>query len=85
MSTPIIPSNDIPVVDEQRKLEIAFRYFLEDLAMLVPLNGAGSPEGVVSAKSKRLYMDTSGVAGAILYIKQTDSVTNDSTLGWILV
>lgn len=45
------------------------------------LSGSGSPEGVVTANPKRLYMDTAGTAGSILYVKQTGTVKT----GWILV
>lgn len=45
------------------------------------LTGSGSPEGVVEANPEVLYMDTSGTAGNILYIKKTG--TGDT--GWILV
>ena len=44
-------------------------------------SGSGSPEGVLEAKPKSLYMDESGTAGSILYVKKTG--TGDT--GWILV
>ena len=45
------------------------------------LTGSGSPEGVLEAEPTQLYMDTSGSAGNILYIKKTGV----SDTGWILV
>lgn len=45
------------------------------------LTGTGSPEGVIEAEPTQLYMDESGSAGNILYIKKTG--TGDT--GWILV
>ncbi len=43
--------------------------------------GAGSPEGVLVAPANKLYRDTAGISGAILYIKTT--ATGDT--GWVLV
>ena len=58
-------------------MELASRV-LDDLQLA---EGAGSPEGVLVAKTNKLYRDTAGIAGAILYIKTTDS----GDTGWILV
>lgn len=46
-----------------------------------PIEGTGSPEGVIIASPRQRYMDTSGAAGNVLYIKQT-GVGNT---GWVLV
>lgn len=45
------------------------------------LEGTGSPEGVISAEPTTLYMDDSGSAGSILYVKKTGA----GDTGWILV
>lgn len=45
------------------------------------LSGTGSPEGVLSADPRQMYMDESGTAGSILYIKKTGT----GNTGWILV
>jgi len=47
--------------------------------------GTGSPEGVVSAKRTKKYMDDTGVPGSIEYIKQVNDVAGDETLGWVPV
>lgn len=52
---------------------------------LAIISGTGSPEGVVEALQKRLYMDEAGAAGGILYIKRDADITGDTTKGWILV
>lgn len=44
------------------------------------LSGTGSPEGVITANPKTLYMDESGTAGSILYVKKTGT----GNTGWIL-
>lgn len=49
------------------------------------LTGSGSPEGVVQAQPTRLYMNTAGTAGSILYIKRDADVSGDRSQGWILV
>ena len=46
-----------------------------------PIEGSGSPEGVVIASPRQRYMDTSGTASNILYIKQSGA----GNTGWILV
>lgn len=59
--------------------------FIEELVRQVNQNevisGTGSPEGVVTANPKKLYMDESGTAGNILYVKKTGT----GNTGWILV
>ena len=59
--------------------------FIEELTRQVNFNtidsGSGSPEGVLIAEPKKLYMDTAGTAGNILYIKKIGS----GSTGWILV
>ena len=59
--------------------------FIEEMTRQVNLNtvlsGTGSPETVVTAVPKQMYMDDSGTAGSILYIKKTGTAKT----GWILV
>lgn len=47
----------------------------------VDTTSSGSPEGVVTGSPGKLYMDTAGTAGSILYVKKTGS----GNTGWILV
>ena len=74
-----------PLVEENRTMTQQTRSFMNAVARLSLLTGSGSPEGVLDATAERLYMDTTGVAGSVLYIKQVDSIARDTTLGWILV
>ena len=53
-----------------------------DKALII---GTGSPEGAVEATQGALYMDDSGVTGAILYIKRDADILGDKTRGWIAV
>jgi hypothetical protein len=81
---PIIPAAQTPIISDERLMETSFRLFLSDLAALYIVSGVGSPEGVVEARAKKLYMDTAGTAGAILYIKRDADIGGDKTQGWIL-
>ena len=49
------------------------------------LFGNGSPEGNVEAIKGREYMDEAGTASNIMYVKRSDDVAGNKTLGWILV
>lgn len=75
---------DRPIIDERGTMTQHLRRFMNAVARLSILEGSGSPEGVEEAMATRLYMDTAGTAGAILYIKRVDSVAGDKTAGWVL-
>ena len=74
-----------PVVDEKGSMLQRMRSFVNAVARLSILEGTGSPEGVVEARATRLYMDTSGTASNIMYVKQVSSISGDKKAGWILV
>ena len=62
----------------------ASEYMRETLRLInlsTPIQGSGSPEGVVTAEPTQMYMDTAGTASAIMYVKKTGV----SNTGWILV
>lgn len=46
-----------------------------------PIQGTGSPEGVVVANVSQMYMDLAGISENVLYIKQTGI----GNTGWMLV
>lgn len=71
-----------PAVDDSGRLTDAFRTFLLESD---PLTGTGSPEGVVSARQFRFYIDATGVSGSILYVKRDPDVGGDRSQGWIAV
>lgn len=73
--------NEPPLNDVDRRT----RRWFELVTQLDILTGTGSPEGVIEAKQKRLYMDESGTAGSILYIKRDADIGGDRSQGWILV
>jgi len=47
--------------------------------------GTGAPETVVEANQGALYLDETGGAGNLLYIKRNADIGGDRTQGWILV
>jgi hypothetical protein len=80
-----VPSPYRPIIEPNSTPTRQTRQFFNAVAALAPLTGTGSPEGVVKANATRLYMDTTGTAGSILYVKRDDDVGGDRALGWIAV
>lgn len=81
----IPPSAQTPILTKDLKQTPELTSFFQAISRLPILTGSGTPEASVSAGVGRLYMDTAGTAGAILYIKRDAAVTGDPTKGWILV
>lgn len=79
------PSPLLPIVSDKGIMSQIFQSWTQLVSRLFILTGSGSPEGVVSANVTRLYMDTAGTAGSILYIKRDAAISNDPKQGWILV
>jgi hypothetical protein len=78
-------SRSIAVVDERGRPTQELNLFSEAVAKIPVIIGTGSPEGIVEAMETRLYMDSAGATGTILYIKQFNDIGGDRKLGWILV
>jgi hypothetical protein len=70
------------IVDKEGRMTPAFINFLRVVSNLDLEVGTGSPEGVVEAGQGKLYIDTDGGPGAMLYTKRD---TTSDTTGWILV
>lgn len=85
MSNIIPPPELIPVVNEQRLITTELADFFTLVADLAIATGSGSPEGVLSARVEKQYMDTAAGTGSILYIKRDTDIAGDTTKGWILV
>ena len=82
---PIFVDPAYPIVDKDGKMETVFRlYMLEQYANSL-LVGVGSPEGVIQAEQGQEYMDSTGVAGSIKYIKRDTDIAGDRSAGWILI
>lgn len=74
-----------PIIDKEGKMEQVFRTWTQDITRLDLIIGTGSPEGVIDAEQGREYMDRSGTASALKYIKRDSNIGGDSTQGWILI
>ena len=81
----IAPAPFIAVVDESGRLTPELVAFFQQVSELAPLTGTGSPESSVPARVGRFYINTSGGAGAVLYVKRNSDIGGDNTKGWILV
>jgi hypothetical protein len=80
-----ILSTDRPVVEDDGSLTSQSRTFFRSIWVQSLIIGAGSPEGVVEAEIGASYMDNTGSAGSILYIKRdADDGAGDKSIGWIL-
>lgn len=75
------PVSTFAIVDSKGVPTPEFVQWMNLVSALDIVSGTGSPEGVVSAKQRTLYMDTTGSSGSILYVKKT---TADNT-GWVAV
>ena len=78
---------DQPFVDGNEKLPFRTKEWTRLVTEMDVLEGSGSPEGVIQAKTRRLYMDNgvTGTTGNILYIKKLADIAGDRSMGWILV
>jgi len=81
----IPPNPTISIVDPSGKMDQHFRVWTQIISELSIIEGSGSPNGIVEALPTKLYMDSTGAPGAILYIKQVADVGGDRRLGWVLV
>jgi hypothetical protein len=74
-----------PVVDADFKPLQVLQLFSEETARLYPLSGTGSPEGVLEATLFREYVDLTGAAGAVKYIKRLADIGGDRKMGWVAI
>lgn len=74
---PIVAPNGTPTQQ--------FRVFILQVEQRGLIIGTGSPEGVVEAEQGQEYMDDTGTAGSIKYIKRDADIGGDKTQGWILI
>lgn len=77
----IIPSAQSPIVDRDGKVTPAWLGYLKGLEALSARVkfGVGSPETVVAADVGTLYLNLSGGASTVLYIKEANS---GAATGW---
>lgn len=72
----IIPFEDWEfITDKAGRLSERGREFLLDLTNHANFNsvvlGTGSPEGAITAEPGKIYIDTTGTTGSVIYAKQT--------------
>jgi hypothetical protein len=74
-----------PIVNPNGVMEFTFQQWALLVSDMMPLTGAGSPEGVVEAQQYAKYLNTSGGAGTIEYRKMLPDIGGDTKQGWVLV
>lgn len=75
----------VPIISSSGALSEQFRIFLLQVYQRGLIIGTGSPEGVVEAEQGEEYMDESGAAGAVKYIKQLPDIGGDRKQGWVAI
>ena len=75
----------VPLTEEDKSASAAFNFWIKQVTEGGLLIGDGTPVGNVEAQQGVMYMDESGIAGAILFIKQQAEVAGDKTQGWVAV
>ena len=82
----ITPLNiDIKILDESGNMTQEFHDWTSEVSREGLLIGAGSPEGVIEANQGREYLDTTGSAGSVKFIKQLPDIAGDRTAGWVAI
>jgi len=74
-----------PITDANGTMSLEFQSWVQVITNRSLIIGTGSPETVIAATQGEIYMDDTGTAGNILYIKRDAAVAGDDTKGWILV
>ena len=75
-----------PLVDKSGIATQDLRSWLVSAGIQLTITGTGSPEGVIEAEVLSEYMDDTGTAGSIKYIKRDiDNGSGDKRFGWILI
>lgn len=62
-----------------------FRIFLSQVIERGLIIGDGSPDGVIEAQQGVEYMDQTGIAGSVKWIKQQADIGGDKSLGWVAI
>lgn len=78
-------NRSVAVVDDDKKPLQVLQLFAEEVCRLQTIIGTGSPEGVVEATVLREYMDLTGGAGAVKYIKRLADIGGNRKMGWVAI
>jgi hypothetical protein len=76
---------DTRIVNDDGRMTDVFQRWVNDVTNNDLLVGTGSPEGVIEATVGREYLDDTGLAGAVKFIKQLPDIGGDRTMGWVAV
>ena len=79
------PESRMPIVDENGVMTDAFQRWVSEMTRLDLIIGTGSPEGVIETNVGREYLDDTGGAGAVKYIKQLADIGGDRKMGWVAI
>lgn len=86
MANRVVPPSPIkPFLDVNGNLSDEARAWTQIITSRAIVIGTGSPDGVIEAAQGAEYMDETGTAGNIKYIKRDADVGGDKTLGWYLI
>lgn len=73
------------IVDENGIMTDEFQRWVTSVTNEGLIVGTGSPEGVIEATVGREYLDDTGLAGAVKFIKQLPDIGGDRTQGWVAI
>ena len=79
------PSSDRPILKDDGSPVSQLNTWFKSITDKALIISTGSPEAIIEANQGAIYMDETGTAGAILYIKRDADIAGDKTKGWILV
>jgi len=81
----IQPSADRSLIKESGAPSDQLNIWLKLITDRALIIADGNPEGIYEANQGAIYLNESGTAGAILYIKRDADISGYKTQGWILV
>ncbi len=80
------PTRQQPFVDKDGKLTLRSSEWINIINLFPPIQGTGSPEGVVEARIGQTFIDTdANLSSAFLYMKQKTDISGDRKTGWRLI
>lgn len=78
-------SSTVPIVTPEGIPSDVFNFWIRQVTDRGLYIGTGSPEGVLEAQQGAEYLDETGIAGAVKYIKQVSAIAGDRTKGWVAI
>lgn len=82
----IVPiDSNTPITNDDGMMSDVFQRWMSQVTRNDLIVGTGSPEGVIDALVGREYLDDTGLAGAVKFIKQLPDIGGDRTQGWVAI